>query len=553
MANAIVIAGQLFSIDAKVVGWQESGWDATIQDCIHPAQPCTDGVPYGTIPVPYKQRYSIRPALRRYSGTPPLDAVKATIHQVIVHSATTRTAAQMFESLHNERGLSTHFLIDDDGTIYQTLDVALMAYHAGDWNLESIGIAITNRGDANKEPNFYGGKRPVVAIKINDYTMHAFDYLPAQYAAFRALAAALLGILPRLTANYPRVQGAQRWTTMPEAESKAFAGFLGQYHYTNQKWDPGPFDFARALPSTGVTSPVEAKQAATTGFPIGPWGTDHLWHGGLHLTAPEGAEVRAVLPGVVVAARSGAAQGTTGSVDFVLVRHAATLGAVKLRFYSLSMHLGPIAGKLQPRWMAHISPSGSVELLDIPVQSGEVIGYVGVAGPAGVAKPQLHLEIFSPVELFTELSTSPWQTVIGGERQRVCDRQAIVALAADDPRLRDLATYHVSEWNGEPAWADALIASPAMKQQDPDAIRQLVADQITPTLWWDARVAAACDLPTDGMVYHYHPLAFLERYAALDANPPPKLDPADRAACVNAFTLDEFRLGDAAPTCAPKP
>ena len=28
--------------------------------------------------------------------------------------------------LQNERGLSCHFLLDNDGTIYQTLDLALM-------------------------------------------------------------------------------------------------------------------------------------------------------------------------------------------------------------------------------------------------------------------------------------------------------------------------------------------------------------------------------------------------------------------------------------------
>ena len=37
----------------------------------------------------------------------------------------------------------------------------------------------------------------------------------------------------------------------------------------------------------------------------------------------------------------------------------------------------------------------------------------------------------------------------------------------------------------------------------------MVAEQITPGLWWDAAVATHCRLPKDGVVYHYHPVAFI--------------------------------------------
>ena len=46
----------------------------------------------------------------------------------------------------SQRGLSVHFLIDNDGTIYQLLDMNHIAYHAGGskWNANSIGVEITN-------------------------------------------------------------------------------------------------------------------------------------------------------------------------------------------------------------------------------------------------------------------------------------------------------------------------------------------------------------------------------------------------------------------------
>ena len=49
------------------------------------------------------------------------------------------------------RGLSAHFLLDLDGTIYQTLDLRERAYHAGASNSRSIGIEIANVGSYGPE------------------------------------------------------------------------------------------------------------------------------------------------------------------------------------------------------------------------------------------------------------------------------------------------------------------------------------------------------------------------------------------------------------------
>ena len=48
--------------------------------------------------------------------------------------------------LHDVRGLSVHFMLDLDGTIYQTLDVKEQAWHATIANGRSIGIEIANIG-----------------------------------------------------------------------------------------------------------------------------------------------------------------------------------------------------------------------------------------------------------------------------------------------------------------------------------------------------------------------------------------------------------------------
>ena len=48
-----------------------------------------------------------------------------------------------FKVLEN-KGLSVHFLIDNDGTIYQTMDIQHIAYHCGNHNDISIGVEISN-------------------------------------------------------------------------------------------------------------------------------------------------------------------------------------------------------------------------------------------------------------------------------------------------------------------------------------------------------------------------------------------------------------------------
>ncbi|HVZ23883.1 MAG TPA: peptidoglycan recognition family protein, partial [Vicinamibacterales bacterium] len=261
-SGVIYIAGQAFHVDAPVVNFRDPPfWDATKEYCIptttDPSPICKPGgVPYGNIDVAAytknPKRYSSRPALRTYyqnGKQPPLDAVKAVIKQFVVHHDGCSSSDMCFAVVQNERGLSVHFMIDNDGTIFQTIDLAWMAYHAADWNIASIGVELCNRGDAKKEPNYYssgrfGPKRDVKPCKINGNTILAFDYTPAQYDSFTRLARGLQRLLPNLPAEFPQSSaGVQSWETMPPSASFSFSGYIGHYHLTNQKWDPGPFDF----------------------------------------------------------------------------------------------------------------------------------------------------------------------------------------------------------------------------------------------------------------------------------------------------------------------
>src|SRR6185437_992850 len=119
----IIIAGVDFNVDAPVKNWHVTGWDATIENCVQSQNGCgPGGSAFGTPPSnPSPKRYALRPSLRSYGLHPPLEAVKALLNQFIFHHDGCANSAMCWQVLHNERGLSCHFLVDNDGTIYQTI------------------------------------------------------------------------------------------------------------------------------------------------------------------------------------------------------------------------------------------------------------------------------------------------------------------------------------------------------------------------------------------------------------------------------------------------
>jgi N-acetylmuramoyl-L-alanine amidase len=582
----IIIANTSFKVDAPVISYRQYPfWDASKEVCYNTetsrASQCAGGAyPYGKLPKPYLRRYAYRPALRAYGAKPPLAAAQAAITQFVIHHDGCTSADMCWSVLQNERGLSCHFLIDNNGTIFQTIDLALMAYHAAEFNLRAIGVEFCNRGDAKKYPDTYnngkhGGGRDKLHCKINGYTYYAFSYTKAQLDSFSRLARELKRILPNLPVEYPQKSpGEAAWETLPRASAFSFNGYIGHYHLTGQKWDPGPFDFKAfcrglrgqfSLPMYTVPSAKDprdtppaipenlddldsackdlfaANESKADGgfFPVGPWGEHRLWHGGVHLAGALGAPLYAQFPGRLVAARMGA-KSPVGSVNFVLLRHDMTLGEETLRFYSLYMHLFDelaeptavvpwLAGKSWQEWKAKGGRSGEVALLDEPIDAGQMIGRFGVAGPPEVSKAQIHLEIFSGPNdrMFSKTARSGWEYIDGSAGGRFCDvdiindeidsnrdhvlsREEVTSHYSGGDRSKDLrVVLHVSEWTAEPEWVEALRSTSDFRKVSAAEVEAMVAEQITPGLWWDERVARHARLPSDGVVYHYHPIAFL--------------------------------------------
>jgi hypothetical protein len=576
MGNKVYVAGVGFECEARVIPWTEQPYfDARNRRCHYKTTKCgPDGLPFSNKSNINKaaSRMAYRPQLRRYRDDPPLSAVQSIVRKFVVHHDGVSSAATCFHVLHNERGLSCHFLIDNNGDIYQTLDLAFMGFHAGIFNADSIGVELCNRGDALRWPGYYaarGMEREVAPCRIHRHTYLSYDFTPEQYTAMGHLARTLTRALPKLPIEYPQsAPGEPLWGVMEPRAAREFAGYVGHYHLTSAKWDPGPFDFKKfcteargalcfpvlwpSAPSQLIRPVVPSDQeqlriaaselhdnnesGGAGSFPVGPFGSSRLWHGGAHLDGVLKERVFAPFPGRIVAARQGA-DTSAGSGNFVLLRHELAVGTYAIEFFSLYYHLfyEKDADADTPTWMdgdawqATKQPS-AVVLLDEPIEAGQVIGRIGNAGPAGVRKPQIHIAIFATTEVMEQLKADVWSVYDGSSSGRFCDvadindlidsnrdgaltQSELAAFYTGDARreiVRFFVTLNVSEWHAKPDWLDALKLANDHDDLSDDELEVLVEDQIIPTLWWDQRVADHCDLSDDGVVYHYNPIAFVK-------------------------------------------
>lgn len=151
------------------------------------------------------------------------------------------------------RGISIHFCIDNDGTIYQLLDTQHAAWHAGSAkiNRKSIGVEISNAYSL-KYQDWYSrngfGERPIQrSAKVHGKTLDPFlDFYPVQIQALKALWKAVnegMGI-PLET---PIDNGATCNTVDSKAQRGTFKGFVSHYHLTKGKIDCAGLDIQTLL------------------------------------------------------------------------------------------------------------------------------------------------------------------------------------------------------------------------------------------------------------------------------------------------------------------
>jgi len=283
--DEIVVAGQFFHAGTPVVLWMDPGgydayrverrfsdFDASNWETSKVA------VPALTTPNRYglrKQVLTDEEVNRVRGGGWDLPLLQDKVDQFVLHFDVSGTSRQCFKVLHDLRCLSVHFLLDLDGTIYQTLDLKERAWHATTSNTRSIGIEIANIGayaSADKgplaewyQPDSNGLVRIVIPARLGESGIRTtnyvprparpdpvlgtvqgrelaqYDFTPEQYAALIKLTAALCKVFPKLKCDYPRdAEGRLVSQKLSDEELERFQGIIGHYHIQSNKVDPGP-------------------------------------------------------------------------------------------------------------------------------------------------------------------------------------------------------------------------------------------------------------------------------------------------------------------------
>lgn len=506
-----------------------------------------------------------------------LSRLSQVLKQFVVHHDGLGTSRDCFNVLHDERGLSVHFLIDNNGDIYQTLDLVECAFQAAGVNEISIGVELCSRGEKldltpSQAALYQRYQRDRVTCTINGHQWLCWDYTREQYQAMTALGRALGRIFPGLPQAYPQESGGEPiWATL-DGDVRQYSGYLGHFHVTGNKWDPGPWDFKRFIQSIrgrvfypaipgrdSAELPEEAaedqpiveglydnneRQGEGGYFPVGPLGETRLWHGGLHLRDQPGRKLVAPFAGRLLLARQRRQDEwpKVGSPNFVLLRHDLTVSGTSVRFFSLLMHVADESEGGDPpawfrggkgrKWWSDLA-AGEVAQLDEPVGAGELIAHVGEAGRGSDWKGQVHFEVFAAEEIGETIEPGFWKTYDGSAGGRFClvpeivnpiDRDhsqslahsEVVAFFHDNPARADfrrIAVRHLSEWGDKNDFEAALGKARDFGRLSPAKKHQLFAEQIEPYLWWGDDLAAL-GLPADKIVWGYHPITFVAWLAA---------------------------------------
>lgn len=325
--DEIMVAGELFHTGAPVVKWTDPGgydayrterrfapwekasYNATTQEAAD-LKAENRKVPFD---IDSPNRFSVRwqaldpQTLERVRGGAwDLPTLQKDVDQFVIHYDVDANSEHCFRTLHDFRDLSVQFMLETDGTIYQTMDLKDSAWHATKSNFRSVGIEIANIGayplgdhtldqwyrkDANgqtrivlpaylannsgiRTPNFvaHPARNEPVVGKIQDKMLRQYDLTPQQYDSLIKLTATLCTVFPKLNCDAPRDSSGKVIDHQLTDEQWAnYQGLLGHYHVQLDKTDPGPaFDWEKVIKGARKLMSAKALKAnkAMLGHPV---------------------------------------------------------------------------------------------------------------------------------------------------------------------------------------------------------------------------------------------------------------------------------------------
>lgn len=269
-SEEIVVCGDRIPVDVPVVRWFDPGGYSFYE----PGPVRSSNGPVGLRYQPGRSWAAPNTGIDRQQLADHIDVL-------VVHYDACGFSRRCYELLQDEVMLSAHFLLDVDGTVYQTMDLRDQAWHGRFVNPRSIGIELAQIGvypadesadDPYKKRRWYvpdgdrlrlqipeefgdpgiRGPGPFFASRnepvegaIHGRRWKQVDFTPQQYESLAKLTAALRRVFPRIALTAPRTpDGHVRTDQLSRPEIDEFEGILGHYHITTERNDPGPaFDW----------------------------------------------------------------------------------------------------------------------------------------------------------------------------------------------------------------------------------------------------------------------------------------------------------------------
>ena len=313
LGDEIVVAGQYFHTGTPVVLWtdpggydayrverrfapfEKSSWDATLTEVTNFSSPNRYGLRGATLTAEQIEKFR--------GGGWDLESLQNVVDQFVLHYDVCGVSRTCFKVLHDARCLSVHFMLDIDGTIYQTLDLKERAWHASTSNDRSVGVEIAHigayrPGEDNPLAKWYGtnalgeiiltlperlgdggvrtknfqgrpARAELIRGNIQGTDLEQYDFTPEQYEALVKLTATLCTVFPKLQCRYPQdADGEVIPRKLDEDALHEFQGVLGHYHIQRNKTDPGPaMDWNRVV--GGARDIIEGRQTSRVPLPPG--------------------------------------------------------------------------------------------------------------------------------------------------------------------------------------------------------------------------------------------------------------------------------------------
>lgn len=166
---------------------------------------------------------------------------KREIKRFVVHWDACLSSKSCYEVLEN-RGLSVHLSIDNDGRIWQFADLNSIGYHAKGDNQKSVGVEISNAVELKYQKEYIKngfGPRPLIPkspVHEGTYPPH-LGFYPAQTEALKDLIKILRDVIGLELAVPLDLEGKLITKALSPSTLEQFRGVICHYHINPQKVD----------------------------------------------------------------------------------------------------------------------------------------------------------------------------------------------------------------------------------------------------------------------------------------------------------------------------